>query len=125
MNAFDDREPISSHPYDSYGEAGVHVQEADSLIATVIAPQAAKTKRDGAHDHTMGAGDFAALFDLKKCGYADPLLLAAADGVGTKLMLAEDAPQDQRARALHGLGQDLVAMCVNDIAASGGEPLFF
>ena len=125
MNAFDDREPISSHPYDSYGEAGVHVQEADSLIENVIAPQAAKTKRDGADDNVIGAGDFAALFDLKKCGYTDPLLLAAADGVGTKLMLAEDAPQNERAQALRDLGQDLVAMCVNDIAASGGEPLFF
>ena len=125
MSAFDAKERVSSHPYDAYGEAGVHVQEADSLIEKIIVPQAAKTKRDGAHEHTIGTGDFAALFDLKKCGYTDPLLLAAADGVGTKLMLAEDAPQDQRAQALHGLGQDLVAMCVNDIAASGGEPLFF
>ena len=64
-------------------------------------------------------GGFCSLLDLKKLKYKDPILLSSTDGVGTKLNVAIGINQ------LQYLGFDLVAMCVNDILASGGEPLFF
>lgn len=81
-----------------------------------IKPLAARTARSGAE---IGLGGFAGLFDLKAAGFSDPLLLAATDGVGTKLKLAIAT------QAHDGVGIDLVAMCVNDLVVQGAEPLLF
>jgi phosphoribosylformylglycinamidine cyclo-ligase len=100
---------------DRYAEAGVDIAAGNALVER-IGPLAAATRRPGS---TAGLGGFGALFDLKACGYRDPLLVATTDGVGTKLLLAREAG------GLEGLGQDLVAMCVNDLVVQGAEPLFF
>jgi phosphoribosylformylglycinamidine cyclo-ligase len=99
----------------TYRHAGVDIEAADDLIRR-IAPAAAATRRPGA-DAELGG--FGGLFDLRATGYSDPILVASTDGVGTKLRLAIDA------RNFSTLGQDLVAMCVNDIVVQGAEPLFF
>ena len=99
----------------TYRDAGVDIDAGNALVK-VIGPLAAKTKRAGV---LGGLGGFGGLFDLKACGYRDPLLVAATDGVGTKLKLAIDTD-------LHlGIGIDLVAMSVNDLVVQGAEPLFF
>ncbi|HEY2446665.1 MAG TPA: phosphoribosylformylglycinamidine cyclo-ligase [Rhizomicrobium sp.] len=99
----------------TYRQAGVDIDAADALIAR-IAPMAKATRRAGA-DATLGG--FGGLFDLKAAGFRDPILVASTDGVGTKLRLAIEI------RKLSTIGQDLVAMCVNDIVVQGAEPLFF
>jgi len=66
-----------------------------------------------------GLGGFGALFDLRRAGFTDPILVAATDGVGTKILVAEAAGHHD------AIGVDLVAMCVNDLVAQGAEPLFF
>ena len=99
----------------TYAQAGVDIDAGNALVRA-IAPLARSTKRSGA-DAELGG--FGGLFDLKATGYKDPVLVAANDGVGTKLKVAIDAK-------LHDtVGIDLVAMSVNDLVVQGAEPLFF
>jgi phosphoribosylformylglycinamidine cyclo-ligase len=99
----------------TYKDAGVDIDAGEALVAR-IAPAARATRRPGAD---ADLGGFGGLFDLKAAGFVDPVLVASTDGVGTKLKIAIDTGQYQ------GIGQDLVAMCVNDIVVQGAEPLFF
>ena len=101
-------------PY-TYAKAGVDIAAGNALVKA-IAPLARATARPGA-DATLGG--FGGFFDLKAAGYRDPLLVAANDGVGTKLKLAIDHDRHE------GFGIDLVAMCANDLIVQGAEPLFF
>lgn len=100
---------------DKYREAGVDIKAADDFVGDLKAVTAS-TARPGAD---AALGGFGALFDLGATGYRDPLLVAATDGVGTKLKLAFSAEKH------HTVGIDLVAMCVNDLIVQGAEPLFF
>ncbi|MEO6580621.1 MAG: phosphoribosylformylglycinamidine cyclo-ligase [Sphingomicrobium sp.] len=99
----------------TYADAGVSIAAGNDLVKA-IAPLARSTARPGANAEIGGFGGF---FDLKAAGYDDPLLVAANDGVGTKLKLAIDTGRHE------GVGIDLVAMCVNDLIVQGAEPLFF
>ena len=99
----------------TYADAGVDIDAGNALVDR-IKPAAKATSRPG----TMGGlGGFGALFDLKAAGYQDPVLVAATDGVGTKLRIAIDTGH------VDTIGIDLVAMCVNDLVCQGAEPLFF
>ncbi|WP_415182754.1 phosphoribosylformylglycinamidine cyclo-ligase [Phaeovulum sp.] len=99
----------------TYADAGVDIDAGNALVER-IKPVAKRTLRPG----TMsGLGGFGALFDLKAAGYSDPVLVAATDGVGTKLRIAIDTGN------VDTIGIDLVAMCVNDLVCQGAEPLFF
>jgi phosphoribosylformylglycinamidine cyclo-ligase len=99
----------------TYADAGVDIGAGNALVER-IKPSARATDRPG----VMGAlGGFGALFDLKAAGYRDPILVAATDGVGTKLRIAIDTGH------VDTIGIDLVAMCVNDLVCQGAEPLFF
>ncbi len=101
-------------PY-TYADAGVSIAAGNALVKA-IAPLARATARPGADAELGGFGGF---FDLKAAGYADPLLVAANDGVGTKVKLAIDHDRHD------AIGIDLVAMCVNDLIVQGAEPLLF
>jgi phosphoribosylformylglycinamidine cyclo-ligase len=99
----------------TYAGAGVDIDAGNALVER-ISPAAAATARPGVVE---GLGGFGALFDLRAAGFADPILVAATDGVGTKLRIGIETGR------LRGLGQDLVAMVVNDLVCQGAEPLFF
>ncbi|XP_029942063.1 trifunctional purine biosynthetic protein adenosine-3 isoform X2 [Salarias fasciatus] len=99
----------------AYKESGVDVAAGNKLVE-LIKPLAKATARPGC---TAELGGFAGLFDLKAAGFVDPILVSGTDGVGTKLKVAQACGRHA------GLGQDLVAMCVNDVLAQGAEPLFF
>uniref|UniRef100_A0A4W6DIJ9 Trifunctional purine biosynthetic protein adenosine-3 n=1 Tax=Lates calcarifer TaxID=8187 RepID=A0A4W6DIJ9_LATCA len=99
----------------TYKDSGVDIAAGNKLVE-MIKPLAKATSRTGCNAEL---GGFAGLFDLKAAGFVDPILVSGTDGVGTKLKIAQECRQ-------HGsLGQDLVAMCVNDVLAQGAEPLFF
>jgi phosphoribosylformylglycinamidine cyclo-ligase len=99
----------------TYADAGVDIDAGNALVDR-IKPAARRTVRSGS---LGGLGGFGALFDLKAAGYTDPILVAATDGVGTKLRIAIDMGR------VDTIGVDLVAMCVNDLVCQGAEPLFF
>jgi phosphoribosylformylglycinamidine cyclo-ligase len=103
-----------TQPY-TYADAGVSIAAGNALVRA-IAPLARATRRPGAD---ADLGGFGGLFDLKAAGFVDPLLVAANDGVGTKLKLAIEWDRHE------GVGIDLVAMCANDLIVQGAEPLFF
>lgn len=99
----------------TYKQAGVDIDAGNALVEA-IKPAVRSTRRSGADAEI---GGFGGLFDLKAAGFVDPILVAANDGVGTKLKIAIDTGHHST------IGQDLVAMCVNDIIVQGAEPLFF
>jgi phosphoribosylformylglycinamidine cyclo-ligase len=99
----------------TYESAGVSIAAGNALVKA-IAPLAKATARPGA---TSELGGFGGFFDPRAAGYSDPLLVAANDGVGTKLKLAIEHDHHDT------VGIDLVAMCVNDLIVQGAEPLFF
>lgn len=99
----------------SYRDAGVDIEAGNTLVDR-IKPHAKKTTRPGV---MAGLGGFGSLFELPLDRYQNPVLVSGTDGVGTKLRLAIES-------GIHNtIGIDLVAMCVNDIAVLGAEPLFF
>jgi len=104
-----DRKPVS------YADAGVDIDAGNALVEA-IKPLVRSTRRAGAD---ADIGGFGGLFDLARAGYRDPVLVAATDGVGTKLKVAIETG------ILETVGIDLVAMSVNDLVVQGAEPLFF
>lgn len=99
----------------TYADSGVDIDAGNALVKA-IGPLAKATARAGTNS---ALGGFGGLFDLKACGYEDPVLVACNDGVGTKVKIAIDAGMHET------IGIDLVAMCVNDLIVQGAEPLFF
>jgi len=99
----------------TYADSGVDIDAGNRLV-DLIKPMVRATARAGADAEI---GGFGGLFDLKAAGFKDPVLVAATDGVGTKVKIAIET-------GLHaGIGIDLVAMSVNDLVVQGAEPLFF
>ncbi|MFO1243464.1 MAG: phosphoribosylformylglycinamidine cyclo-ligase [Rickettsiales bacterium] len=99
----------------TYASAGVSIDAGNKLVEA-IKPYCRKTSRPGV---MAGLGGFGALFDLKDAGYKDPILVSGTDGVGTKIKVALEMDD------FSTIGEDLVAMCVNDLVVQGAESLFF
>ncbi len=99
----------------TYKDAGVDIKSTDAFVEN-ISSLSKMTNRSGNVD---GIGGFGGIFDLKKCGFEDPVLVSGTDGIGTKILLGIETD------ILEGLGHDLVGMCLNDILCHGAEPLFF
>jgi phosphoribosylformylglycinamidine cyclo-ligase len=99
----------------TYAEAGVDIDAGNRLV-DLIRPAVRSTRRSGADGEI---GGFGGVFDLKAAGFSDPVLVAANDGVGTKVKIAIESGLNDT------IGIDLVAMCVNDLVVQGAEPLFF
>ncbi|MGD0642450.1 MAG: phosphoribosylformylglycinamidine cyclo-ligase [Roseiarcus sp.] len=99
----------------TYADAGVDIDAGNAMVER-IKPLVRATRRPGADAEI---GGFGGLFDLKAAGFRDPVLVAANDGVGTKVKIAIESGLNDT------IGIDLVAMCVNDIVVQGAEPLFF
>jgi phosphoribosylformylglycinamidine cyclo-ligase len=99
----------------TYAQAGVDI-DAGNRMVELIKPLVRATARSGADAEI---GGFGGLFDLKRAGFADPVLVAATDGVGTKVRIAIETGRHET------IGIDLVAMSVNDLVVQGAEPLFF
>jgi len=106
---------ITSGNAPTYKSAGVDIDAGNALVEA-IKPLARSTARPGSD---AGLGGFGGLFDLRAAGFEDPVLVAATDGVGTKLKIAISTGRHDT------IGIDLVAMCVNDLVVQGAEPLFF
>ena len=107
--------PTHNTPGLTYADAGVDIDAGNDMVEN-IKPLVRATRRPGADAEI---GGFGGLFDLKAAGFTDPILVAANDGVGTKVKIAIDS-------GIHDtVGIDLVAMCVNDLIVQGAEPLFF
>ena len=105
----------SAPPNLTYADAGVDIDAGNAMVER-IKPLVRATRRPGADAEI---GGFGGLFDLKAAGFVDPVLVAANDGVGTKVKIAIESG------IFDTIGIDLVAMCVNDIVVQGAEPLFF
>jgi phosphoribosylformylglycinamidine cyclo-ligase len=99
----------------TYADSGVDIDAGNAMVEA-IKPMVRATRRPGADAEI---GGFGGLFDLRAAGFVDPVLVAANDGVGTKLKIAIESG------IFDTIGVDLVAMCVNDIVVQGAEPLFF
>ena len=98
----------------TYKSAGVDIDAGNALVDR-IKPLVARTRRP---EVIAGLGGFGGLFALPEGRYREPVLVSGTDGVGTKLMLAQQAGRHDT------IGIDLVAMCVNDVLVQGAEPLF-
>jgi phosphoribosylformylglycinamidine cyclo-ligase len=106
---------MTERPSLTYRDAGVDIDAGEELVER-IKPRVARTQRP---EVLAGIGGFGAMIEIPEGRWKRPVLVAGTDGVGTKLRLAIDT-------GLHdGVGQDLVAMCANDVVVQGAEPLFF
>ena len=106
----------STNDFITYADAGVSIDAGDALVSQ-IKGAVAQTHGPAVLE---GLGGFGGFFDLSKAGFPGaPILVGATDGVGTKLMIAQDANRHDT------IGQDLVAMCTNDLICTGAKPLFF
>jgi len=106
---------MSEKPGLTYADTGVDIDAGNAMVER-IKPLVRATRRRGADAEI---GGFGGLFDLKAAGFSDPILVAANDGVGSKVKIAIESGRHST------IGIDLVAMCVNDLVVQGAEPLFF